>query len=92
MTNFVTKKDGEKVAFDPEKITHSIMLACQDAELDEAMQADITKQTSSVVMMNLENKEEVSTTEIKNMILSELDATHPNVSDAWKKYDEGKSE
>ncbi len=92
MVNFVVKNDGEKVAFDSEKINASIMAACQDAELEEAQQADITQKVSSVVMMNLESKEEISTTEIKNMILSELDAAHPNVAEAWRRYDEGKGE
>jgi transcriptional regulator NrdR family protein len=92
MVNFVTKKDGERVAFDAEKLKNSIMLACQDAELEEAQQNEIVEKVSSVVMMNLENKEEVSTSQIKTMIMSELDAGYANVSEAWRKYDEGKGE
>jgi hypothetical protein len=36
-------------------------------------------------------KEEITSAEIKQSILAELDATEPAVSAAWRKYDETKA-
>jgi len=92
MVNFVTKKDGSRVPFDREKMNASIMAACNDAEIPEDKTDAVIKEISGLVLMDLEKSEEVSSTEIKNMILSQLDTLHPEVANAWRHYEEGKSE
>ena len=92
MVNFVTKKDGSRVPFDREKMNASIMAACNDAEIPEDKTDAVIKEISGLVLMDLEKSEEVSSTEIKNMILSQLDTLHPEGANAWRHYEEGKSE
>ena len=91
MTNFVTKKDGERVPFDMEKIKHAIMSAADDTELSDEEKDDAVEQVCAAVMMNLETREEVSSQEVKDAILSELDVTFPAIGEAWRKYEESKS-
>ncbi len=92
MTNFVIKKDGTKVPFDSEKIKSAIVMAASEAGLSDDEKNDIAEKVSSSVVMAFEDKEEVLSTEIKNKILSELDASFPVVSEAWRKYEQTKSE
>jgi len=90
MTNFVIKKDGTKIPFDSEKIKSGIMAAALEAGLSEDEQKDVAEKVSSTVIMALESKEEVSSSEIKDMILSELDASSPSVAESWRKYEQTK--
>ncbi len=92
MTKFVIKKDGKKVPFDSEKLKASIMAACSDAGLSDEEKNSVAMQVSSSVIMDFNTKEEVSTTEIKDKVLSELDTSYSIVAKAWRKYEEGKSE
>ena len=91
MVNMVTKNDGTKAPFDAEKMKGSIMAACQDAGVSDEEKNNITQKVSAVVMAQLENKEEISSAEIKKMILSELDVSFPEIAQAWRAYDEGKT-
>jgi len=91
MVNSVIKKDGTKVPFDAEKMKASVMSACDDAGFEEEKKNDIAQKVSSGVMASLEGKEEVSSTEIKEKALAELEVMAPEVAEAWKKHEEGKS-
>ncbi len=88
MTNFAVKKDGTKVPFSSEKIKSSIMAAASDAGLLDDEKNKITQEVSSSVIMAFEDKEEVSTTEVKDKILLELDVSSPDVAEAWRKYEQ----
>lgn len=90
MANFVTKKDGSKVAFDPEKIKASIVASCLDAELSNDQASDIAQRVSDLVVAALEGQEEVSSTEIAEKIIAELEIASPVVAEAWKRYEESK--
>lgn len=90
MANEVTKKDGVKEPFDPEKIRNSIDKAAQQAELAEERKNEVVEQVANTVIQFAEEKEEITTTEIKEKILSELDQVEPSVSAAWKRYEETK--
>jgi transcriptional regulator NrdR family protein len=92
MATFVTKNDGSRIAYDVEKIKHGVMSAAMEAELSEEEAEKIAEEISASISATFEGVEEVSTTEIREKILSELDATHPVVSEAWRKYEEGKHE
>jgi len=90
MAKFVIKKSGEKEPFDAKKIEVSIMAAASEANLPKERADGVAKQVSSVVIQLAEGKEEITTADIKAKILSELDVLEPSVSEAWRKYEQGK--
>ena len=87
MANFVTKKDGSKIPFDPEKIKASVVAACLDVELPNEEADKIAEEIFGLVAGALKNQEEVSTSEVREKVLAELDMLHPNVAEAWRKYE-----
>jgi len=92
MVNFVIKKDGAKVPFELEKVKASIAAACDDAEIEEGKKGEIVEKVSAAVMMGLEGKDEVSSSEIKEKAMAELEVVAPEAAQAWKTYEEGKHE
>ncbi|XOB40385.1 MAG: ATP cone domain-containing protein [Candidatus Nealsonbacteria bacterium] len=90
MANFVIKKDGTKEPFDAEKIKKSIAGATQRTDIPEERKNEIVEQVSSTVLQMTGEKEEITTTEIKEKILSELDTIEPSVSESWRKYEQEK--
>ena len=90
MANFVVKKDGTKAPFDPGKIKNPIAAACQDAALPEERKNQVIEQVSAAVIQMAAAKEEVSTSELKENILGQLDSVEPSASAAWRKYDQEK--
>ena len=90
MANFVIKKDGTKVAFDASKIKNGVMAAATEAGLEDDKASAIADEMVNAVQSSFEGQEEVSTTEIRDKILAELDVSSPMVSEAWRKYEEGK--
>ena len=93
MANFVIKKDGTKVPFDPEKIKNSVMAAASEAGLLEEEKTSLAEKVLDAVLVSFGSQEEVATSEIREKVLSGLDAMAPAVSEAWRKYDQsiGKS-
>lgn len=87
MATFVTKKDGTKLSFDPEKIKASVTAACLDAELANEEADKIAVEISHLVIEALKDIDEISTTEIRNKVLAELDMLHPNIAEAWRRYE-----
>ena len=87
MAKFVTKKDGTKLAFDPEKIKASVVAACLDAELPNEEADKIALEIFDLVAGPLKDLEEVSTTEVRDKVLAELEMLHPNIAEAWKKHE-----
>jgi len=92
MANFVTKKDGTKVSFDPEKIKASVVAAALDAELSNDEASNIAEEVFNLVSAAFEGQEEVSSSEIAAKIVSELEISAPLVAEAWKKYEETKGQ
>lgn len=90
MANFVVKKDGTKAPFDPAKIKNSIAAACQDAALPEERKNQVVEQVSAAVIQVAGAKEEISTSEIKENILGQLDTVEPSASAAWRKHEQEK--
>ncbi len=86
MAKFVIKKGGEKEPFDAEKINKAIAAAASRADLSEKRIKKVVKKVSKAAIKLAKKKEEIATTEIKEKILSELDALEPSVSEAWRKY------
>jgi len=90
MAEFVIKKDGSKEPFDAEKIRKSITVAASKAGLSEEQINKVAEHVSGVATDLTDEKEEITTAEIKEKILSELDALEPSVSEVWRKYDQEK--
>ncbi|MGD0576791.1 MAG: ATP cone domain-containing protein [Candidatus Staskawiczbacteria bacterium] len=88
MANFVIKKDGTKVPFDAEKIKSAVMAAASQAGVAEDAASDTAQKVVDAVSMAFSGQEETPTSEIKEKVLSELDAIAPDVSASWRKYDE----
>lgn len=92
MAKEVTKKDGTKIPFDAGKIKNSIANAAKQTDLSEDRQNEVVEQVSAAAIQMAEEKEEVSTTELRDMILGELDNVESSVSASWRKHDEEKKE
>jgi len=87
MIQSVIKKDGGKVPFNQEKLKASITAAADDAGLQENEKNAIAEKVLYSVEAAFEGREEVSTAEIRDKVLSELHASFPIVAEAWIKYD-----
>ncbi len=92
MAKFVVKRNGAKEPFDVEKLRGSIRVNAQEAILSESEDRinNLVDLISSVILRDLERKKEVTTAELKEKILSELDTIDPTVAEAWRKYDRKK--
>ncbi|MFH1894617.1 MAG: ATP cone domain-containing protein [Patescibacteria group bacterium] len=87
MAKEVIKKDGTREPFAAEKIMDSISAAATEANLSEEMKNEAVKDVSSIVIQFAESKETITTGEIKEKILAELDKSEPSVSAAWRAYE-----
>ena len=87
MASQVIKKDGSKQPFDPEKIKDSIRAAALQAGLPEEKINEVAGQVTLAAVSMADAKEEITSSEIKEKILSELDSIEPSVSESWRKYD-----
>lgn len=90
MLTSVIKKNGKKVPFDPEKIKSAIAGACTDAGVADAEKHIIVEQVSASMVMDFMDKTEVTTDQIKEKILDELDNSSPFVAKHWREYEQGK--
>jgi len=91
MANFVIKRDGTREPFDAEKIRRAITGAAQRTNLPEGRKKEVIEQVLNVALQSAREKEEIKTSELKEKILSELDAIEPSISEAWRKYAQEKS-
>lgn len=90
MATQVIKRDGSKQPFDAGKMRRSIEAACKDVELSEEQIQKTTDEVFGVAQNSAAAKEEIATSELKQIILGELDRAEPMVSAAWRRHDEQK--
>lgn len=91
MAKEVVKKDGTKEPFDAGKIRNAITAAVTSTALPEERKNEVIEQVvSKVIQIIIEGKDEISTSEIKENILSELDSAEPSASTEWRKYEQEK--
>jgi len=90
MANNVIKRDGSKEPFNTEKIKNSIRAAAERTEVPEDKLNEIVEKVSASAISMASGKEEVSTVELKDKILSELDLIEPSISAEWRRYDQEK--
>jgi len=86
MANFVIKRDGTREPFDAEKIRRAITGAAQRTNLPEERKKEVVEQVLNTALQLAREKEEIATSELKEKILSELDAIEPSISETWRKY------
>ena len=87
MATEVTKRDESKQPFDAEKLKSSIEKSARDAGLPDERVAELVNQVSAKALQLAEGKKEVTSAELREAILSELDSVESSVSEAWRKYD-----
>ncbi|MDO8474467.1 MAG: ATP cone domain-containing protein [bacterium] len=95
MATQVIKKDGSKQPFDVEKIKRAIEGAAREAGLPEERISQVVREVSEAVISQTgarddSSEKEIASSEIKAMILNELDRVDPSVSAAWRTYEASK--
>lgn len=92
MANFVIKRNGNKVPFDIEKIKASIAAAASEAGFSHGSTEEVVGSLVSSLEIAFEGQEEVSSTDIRDKILSNLDEFQPAVAEAWRRHTEAKGQ
>ena len=90
MATNVIKRNGSQQPFDEGKLRRSIEGAAQDAGLTQERTQDVINQVFPAVMEAANAKEEIATSELRDIILDELKKTEPPAAEAWRKYAESK--
>ena len=90
MAQHVIKRDGTKELFDAKKIRRAIELAANEAGLEPEQVTEIVDQVSETVLEFAAQKEEISTSELREKTLAELDKLEPSVAEFWRRYDQEK--
>jgi transcriptional regulator NrdR family protein len=83
----VIKKDGAKESFDAEKIKIAVISAAIQAGFTREEASEEAERALSAVRQSVSMKEEVSTAEIKEMILNTVSTV---VKEAWETYEQQK--
>ncbi|OIO51007.1 MAG: hypothetical protein COV41_01585 [Candidatus Brennerbacteria bacterium CG11_big_fil_rev_8_21_14_0_20_43_10] len=86
MATQVVKKDGSIQPFNAEKIKAAIRGASTEAGLDAAAAETIVIKVSESVLAALATKDQIKSSEIKDLIFAELQKINPAIIDAWNKY------
>ncbi|MCH7828562.1 hypothetical protein IH982_01670 [Patescibacteria group bacterium] len=90
MATNVVKRDGSKQPFDEGKIRRSIKLAVQDAALSSDRTDEVVNQVLPIALAAANSKEEIATSELREVILAELEKTEASAAEAWRKYAQSK--
>jgi ribonucleoside-triphosphate reductase len=88
MAQQVIKRDGTKEPFDAEKIRKAVESAAGRTGLAPERIAEVVNQVSDAVLQFAGEKEEITTSELREKALAELDVVEPSVAESWRKYDQ----
>jgi transcriptional regulator NrdR family protein len=86
MATTVVKKDGSIQPFDIEKIKGAVRGAATEAGLDATAVEEIVAKVSEPVLAALAAKDQVASSEIKDLIFAQLQMLNPLVIEAWNKH------
>jgi transcriptional regulator NrdR family protein len=86
MVTQVIKSTGEKVPFSAKKIIGAITRAAKDAKLSPEEINKIVTEVSNKAIQFAEAKEKVLSSEIRDVVLGELDVIAPAVSAEWRRF------
>lgn len=87
MIEEVIKKDGSKELFDENKIKNSIKAAGIEAGLDHDKIEEVADKITTKVIDQLQDKTEVTSLELRDRILEELELYAPEVAASWRDYE-----
>jgi len=90
MASQVIKKDGSRESFDVSKIERAIRAAASLTELSEERVEEVVREVSAVVVKVAEEKETITSYEIRDVLLGKLDRIEPAVSEVWRQYRKNK--
>jgi hypothetical protein len=83
----VRKQGGKTETFDGQKVKKAIRHAALDAGLTEARTKKVVAEVYADVSAAFRKGEIAGTGDLRECILSDLDAIAPSVSKAWRKFD-----
>ena len=87
MANFVIKKDGTKEPFDGGKIKQGVSMAATQAGLSSEEIEGLASKALASVMESMAGADEVQVADIREKVVSFLDTSAPEVTEAWKSYE-----
>lgn len=87
MADTVIKKDGTEQPFAEQKVRDSVSAALRDAGVPDDEGEEIIEDVTKSVVEFSKEQDEVTTAEIRDKILEELDEKSPEAADAWRKYE-----
>ena len=82
----VIKRDERREDFDREKIRSGIVEAARRTDLQEDRINEVAEKVAAKVEEELRDKEEVRSSEIKDIVLRELDAEERSIADQFRSY------
>lgn len=88
MPEKVQKRDGRQEDFQLEKLRNSITKAAREANLDEEKISEVVENIVSFVLESVQDLQRIDTESLRTLILGKLDALYPEVSKAWREYDQ----
>jgi len=86
MAKEVVKRNGSRQPFDAQKLRGSIEGALADVGMNSPDNAGIVDQAAQRALDFADNKEAVTSAELKEQIIAELEALAPQAADAWRRY------
>ncbi len=90
MAKQVIKRDGTKETFDGEKMKKSIEVAAISAGIPIERTNEIVDQVLGAVFKIANSKEEITTSELSESVLGQLNTMEPKMAELWKQYEEEK--
>jgi transcriptional regulator NrdR family protein len=87
MADTVIKKDGTEQPFSEQKVRDSVLAALRDAGVPDEEGEDIVEYVTKSVAEFSKEQDEITTAEIRDKILEELDEKKPEAADAWRRYE-----
>jgi transcriptional repressor NrdR len=82
----VIKKDERREEFDREKIKSGIIKSAQRTDLEESRINEVAEKVTVKVEGELGDREEVRSSEIKEIVLRELDVEERKIADQFRSY------
>lgn len=90
MARILIKKNKDRVLFDPDKVRESIRKAALSAGLSEKEARDLVIKVAAITIAFADTEDIVTTKQIRDIIVGELEKLNPKVAQAWKDYEKNK--
>jgi|AntAceMinimDraft_18_1070375.scaffolds.fasta_scaffold48555_2 transcriptional regulator NrdR family protein len=88
MAKIIIKKDGREQEFNPEKVKLSIRKAVEEAGLEEKRINEVVEKVfSAVIEITDEVEEKITSSQIREKILSTFDEIEEVASQSWRNHD-----